>query len=426
MHQKLKRKFVLMCASLTGIVLLAACLFAFGNAKTEIERRYAEAFENQSQSLSVFLAGTRQLHYNQFYQMEQDGGTHVYFYDSGAAIYNAESHAEDRDAVYAALVGALVKAYPELTPNGINLDAPVNETFTFECDGEPYLGKYVSTPTGNRQWYSYALARPVAGQLKEIQALAIQYIAIYAAGFSLLFLIAWALARLAVKPVEAAHQKQTEFIAAASHELKSPLAVMRAAADFAKEDAGSAFAALDKVTAETARMSALVDDLLLLAGSENTRWRMQKAPVNIENTLLIVYENYMPLAKSKGQTLRLLLPEAELAEIMADEYRMIQLVSALVSNAIVYSPKDSGVEIIADATKKQLVIRVADHGPGIADGEKERVFEAFYRSDKSRSGKSHFGLGLSVAKQLAELHNGTIKVLDTPGGGATFVVTLPI
>ncbi len=113
---KLKRTFVLLCTGLTGLVLLAACLLAFGSAKAEIERHYAEAFESQSQSLSVFLAGTQRLHYNQFYQMEQDGGTHVYFYDSGAPIYNAESHAESRDAVYAALVGALEKTHPGLTP----------------------------------------------------------------------------------------------------------------------------------------------------------------------------------------------------------------------------------------------------------------------------------------------------------------------
>ncbi len=103
------------------------------------------------------------------------------YYDSGAPIYNAESYKEDRDAVYAALADALAKAYPQLSPNSMNLDAPVNYTFTFEYSGEPYLGKVVSTPTGNRQWYSYALARPVSGQLREIRELTVQYTAIYAA-----------------------------------------------------------------------------------------------------------------------------------------------------------------------------------------------------------------------------------------------------
>lgn len=73
-------------------------------------------------------------------------------------------------------------------------------------------------------------------------------------------------------------------------------------------------------------------------------------------------------------------------------------------------------------SKKHLAIRVIDHSPGIADDEKKLVFEKFYHSDKSRSGKSHFGLGLSVAQQLAQLHGGNIKVLDTPSGGATFEV----
>ncbi len=91
---KLKRTFVLLCTSLTGLVLMAACLLAFGSARAEIERHYAEAFESQSQSLSVFLAGTQRLHYNQFYQIERDAGTYVYFYDSGAPIYSGKPRRE--------------------------------------------------------------------------------------------------------------------------------------------------------------------------------------------------------------------------------------------------------------------------------------------------------------------------------------------
>ena len=75
---------------------------------------------------------------------------------------------------------------------------------------------------------------------------------------------------------------------------------------------------------------------------------------------------------------------------------------------------------------KQVVLFVVDHGPGIADAEKEKVFERFYSGDPSRTDKSHFGLGLSIAQEIVRLHHGTIRLTDTPGGGCTFEICLPI
>ena len=423
---KLKRTFVLLCTSLTGLVLMAACLLAFGSARAEIERHYAEAFESQSQSLSVFLAGTQRLHYNQFYQIERDAGTYVYFYDSGAPIYNAESHAESRDAVYAALVGALEKTHPGLTPNGINLDAPVNTTFSFEYCGEAYLGKVVSTPTGNRQWYSYALARPIAGQLSEIRGLAVQYTGIYAAGLALLFLIAWALARRAVKPVESAQQRQKEFIAAASHELKTPLAVIVSSVDVLENTKDDLQTCCHTIRSEAKRMSRLVGDMLLLAGAQTGKWSIKKAPANLEDVLAGAYERYLSLAAQNELSLRLCLGKTSLPVICADEERLHQVLCILLSNAISYTPPGGEVVLGGETEKKSVVLRVQDNGPGIADKDKEHIFDSFYRSENRHSEKAHFGLGLAVAKELVALHGGTITAEDTPGGGATFVVKVPI
>lgn len=104
---------------------------------------------------------------------------------------------------------------------------------------------------------------------------------------------------------------------------------------------------------------------------------------------------------------------------------MEQLLAILVQNALDYTPQGGSVTLGADGAHGHIRLWVSDTGPGVPDAEKERVFERFYRADHSRSDKLHFGLGLAVARELAALHGGTLRVYDAPGSGACFVLTLP-
>jgi signal transduction histidine kinase len=94
-----------------------------------------------------------------------------------------------------------------------------------------------------------------------------------------------------------------------------------------------------------------------------------------------------------------------------------------VHNAISYTPENGKIDISLSYEKKRFTISVADNGIGIADDEKSKIFDRFYRSDKSRNSKEHFGLGLSIATEIAAAHKGNITVSDTPNGGATFTVS---
>lgn len=109
-----------------------------------------------------------------------------------------------------------------------------------------------------------------------------------------------------------------------------------------------------------------------------------------------------------------------------DRGRLMQVLSVLLSNAADYAPPGSAVTLEARRGKTRALITVSDQGPGVPDREKERIFDRFYRADAARSGKSHFGLGLSVARELAALHGGTLTVRDAPGGGAAFTLSLPL
>lgn len=96
----------------------------------------------------------------------------------------------------------------------------------------------------------------------------------------------------------------------------------------------------------------------------------------------------------------------------------------LIQNAVSYGAAEKGIELELEESKKHIVISVKDHGPGVLPEERENIFRRFYRTDQSRKDKEHFGLGLSIAKELVDAMGGRIEVADTPGGGADFKIRL--
>ena len=102
------------------------------------------------------------------------------------------------------------------------------------------------------------------------------------------------------------------------------------------------------------------------------------------------------------------------------------MIAILLDNAVHYTGEGGGIILRADVSTHSLTIQVEDHGPGIPPENRERIFERFYRADQSRSDRDHFGLGLSIARELAALHGGKLFCRDTPGGGSTFVLELPL
>lgn len=171
------------------------------------------------------------------------------------------------------------------------------------------------------------------------------------------------------------------------------------------------------------RLSRLTDDLLILAGGDAGVLRTSLAQINTDTFLVELYERFTPVARDHGHTLTISLPDKPLPDLHADAQRLEQLFAVLLNNAFEYSPADTPVEILAELpTPGGLRIAVVDHGPGVPDTEKSRIFDRFARGDRSRTDKTHFGLGLAVASQIASLHGAILRVQDKPGGGATFVV----
>lgn len=150
--------------------------------------------------------------------------------------------------------------------------------------------------------------------------------------------------------------------------------------------------------------------------------------VDMDTLLIDLYESFLPVCREHEITLRLELPQLALPSVAGDPQRIRQLLLILLDNARTYTPQNRSIYISAqtNVSKKLLTVQVADEGQGIPDNIKPYIFDRFYQADRSRTDKQHFGLGLSIARELAQLHEGTIRVLDREGGGTCFIVSFPV
>ena len=220
------------------------------------------------------------------------------------------------------------------------------------------------------------------------------------------------------------------FTADASHELKTPLTVLRADVERSMHPStnrGDRMVALEEALQETARMSDLVDSLLTLARADEGRFDIHRVPIEIDPLVREVYETAVILGEDGGLTLTL--PALDNAIVMGDRTRLRQLLLNLVTNAIKYTPKGGRVEV--SATRRphdEIAIAVRDTGIGIAATDLPHVFDRFWRADRVRSRSSErggFGLGLSISQWIVQAHGGTLSVQSRLGRGSVFTVVLP-
>jgi len=231
------------------------------------------------------------------------------------------------------------------------------------------------------------------------------------------------LVKKALQPVEASFHSQRNFVAAASHELKAPMAVIQANAEVL--DRENVEKKQHVILEECKRMTGLIHSLLALAASDSGKQELNIREINVDTMMIEVWEAFGENARKKNIHLELGIDE-HYPRLFCDGERMRQALGILVDNAICYSPVGSSVFLGARVERGKVIFSVIDHGRGIPDCEKEKVFERFYSCDSSRTDKNHYGLGLSIAKEIAKAHHGTIYLADTPNGGCTFEIGIPI
>lgn len=233
-----------------------------------------------------------------------------------------------------------------------------------------------------------------------------------------------------IERIETSFGALRRFTADASHELKTPLAVMRADVEramspLATEDEQAV--ALEEALQQVTRMADLVDSLLTLARADEGRFDLYREPVELAPLAREVVETARLLGEDAGLEIRA--PHVENAEVLGDVTRLRQLFLNLVTNAIKYTPRGGTVEITLHRGEADVRFAVKDSGIGIAAADLPYVFERFWRADRVRSRASErggFGLGLAISSWIAQAHGGTLEVQSRLGRGSTFTVTLPL
>ncbi|MBY8873463.1 HAMP domain-containing histidine kinase [Micromonospora sp. PLK6-60] len=228
-------------------------------------------------------------------------------------------------------------------------------------------------------------------------------------------------------------ERMRQFIADASHELRTPLTTIRGFAELYRQGAArepeQTGDLLRRIEDEAARMGLLVEDLLLLARLDRER-PLSLAPVELPVLAGDAVEAARVVAPDRQIELDIE-PGAGPLVVRGDDARLRQVIGNLMTNALTHTPPEASVVLRLRAEPGNLaVIEVADTGPGLTSEQAERVFERFYRADKARTrraaGVTSTGLGLAIVAALVAAHWGTVEAAETPGGGATFRVRLPL
>jgi two-component system OmpR family sensor kinase len=227
----------------------------------------------------------------------------------------------------------------------------------------------------------------------------------------------------------ASEERLRRFAADASHELRTPLTAIRGFAELHRQGAISGEEAtttvLRRIEKESLRMSTLVDDLLLLARLDQQR-PLAHEPVDIR----VLIEEAVAAARvsSDRHPVDLAMPDEDIY-VYGDSGRLHQAVSNLLVNARTHTPTDTPIHVRVDLETTEVIITVADEGPGLTHEQSERIFERFYRADPSRqrghSREEGSGLGLSIVDAVVSAHTGSVSVDSIEGVGATFTIRLP-
>jgi two-component system sensor histidine kinase CiaH len=237
------------------------------------------------------------------------------------------------------------------------------------------------------------------------------------------------LAGKTLRPIETAMEEQKRFVGDASHELKTPITALQTSIEVTLRDKKlslkDAKNTLKESLADIEKLKYLTNNLLVLARYQQNGNNMQKQKFNLAEVIDNSIKEISPIAKRRDIKI---LKKINNIEIIADREAIEKLINNLIDNAVKYN-KEHGKVIISTLKKRgNVLIKVKDTGIGIKKNETKRIFERFYQVESSRSKNNvdGFGLGLSMAKRIVDLHNGSIKVNSKVDRGSTFIVRLPL
>ena len=227
--------------------------------------------------------------------------------------------------------------------------------------------------------------------------------------------------RRAIAPVVQASERQKQFITDASHELKTPITVIATSLKVLEMEVGQQ-KWIDKAESQTEKLTQLVNALVTLSRMDEETSPLQMADFPVSDALTETAESFRDFAASAGHPLDVRVTPG--LTYCGDEYAVRQLVSILLDNAVKYALPETAIRFVLEKGKRGVVLRCSNACTPLAEGETEKLFDRFYRSDQARSADGSFGVGLSIARSIAEGHHGFIRAQCPQPGEIVFTAQL--
>lgn len=431
MFRKVHLRLTLLCTGITAVIMIIMSLCYLYVSETGLYRNQFQAFKNDINTISTNLEQQTVISMEWLSKMEAQGSYLFFVMDNGTPfLFNQLNDPEEnaaRDLLLQESKEAYIAQFPAEVTVKANAYSPLTHTeydFFSPSKQSKYYGSYITMGTSNSVLEITVLSslQKLEQQINEQR---FRFLLIDLAAVILLGIFSWFFTGRLLRPIIENQEKQALFIASASHELRTPLSVILSAAECCRSappQRQEGF--LKTIWQEGMRVSSLVNDMLTLSQSDNHRFPIRMEPTELDTLLMNTYEAFEPLAQEKDISLSIQLPEGALPLCTADPARISQVLSILIHNAISYTPEHGRITLSLTHQRDKFLISVTDNGVGIADEDKKKIFDRFYRVEKSRSTKDHFGLGLSIAYEIVKAHGGSIQVSDAKGGGSCFTVVL--
>ena len=356
-------------------------------------------------------------------------GEHREVLAEGSAEYSwvaldPEGHVTDRDPTAAAL-GTLGLPTKEFAKEAVRDDEAVSSTIR----GPEGRARVVSLPMRDESGEVVGVvqyARSLAGVRRTIERLALVLLPLALVGLGAALFGGLFMAGRAMRPARESFERQRAFIADASHELKTPLTLIRADTEMVLYRGrlnGDDRTLVEHALAETDRMGAILSDLLLAARLDAGKLEIAEKPFDLASVLSEEAERFGARAAANGVRLEVKVP-GELP-VRADPERTGQILAVLLDNAVRFTPSGGSIDVSGRLLDGRTEATVTDTGPGILPEQLDRVFDRFYRAGASRKRGKGTGLGLAIARDLARAQGGELVAENAKEGGATFRIRLP-
>lgn len=289
-------------------------------------------------------------------------------------------------------------------------------------EGMGYTGdyKYYVTRAGDDRYLAIFL--DCQRELHSIRTFALISLLVAAISVALVYVLIWLFSKKAIEPTVKSVEKQKRFITDASHELKTPLTVIATSLKVLEMEVGRQ-KWIDKAQAQTEHMTRLVNDLVTLARLDEEKPPLRFVRFDISGVVAETAESFRDFAAAEGHPLEI--EAAPGLSCRGDEYAIRQLVSVLLDNAVKYADSGGSIRLRLESAPKGVVLRVYNPCAGLDITELDKLFDRFYRPDRSRSKQTGgFGVGLSIARSIVEAHHGSIRAECPEEGVIQFTVVL--